>query len=90
MELVSQICFEKHKIDAKTYRDSYKYYISNPEEMDDILQKERNYLDKDPEIRRLHRKRKRRIPNLQNFKIKYQTYFYTIMQKFFEVEKTLP
>ena len=51
MELVSRFVLKKHKIDAKTYRDSYKYYISNPEEMDDIFAEAKEIiLDKDPKI----------------------------------------
>lgn len=68
MELVSRFVLKKHKIDAKTYRDSYKYYISNPEEMDDIFAEAKEIiLDKDPKLEDYIEKKKKENPNLPEF-----------------------
>lgn len=68
MELVSRFVLKKHKIDAKTYRESYKYYISNPEEMDDIFAEAKEIiLDKDPKLEDYIEKKKKENPNLPEF-----------------------
>ena len=68
MELVSRFVLKKHKIDAKTYRDSYKYYISNPEEMDDIFAEAKEIiLDKDPKLEDYIEKKRKENPNLPEF-----------------------
>lgn len=73
MELVSRFVLKKHKIDAKTYRDSYKYYISNPEEMDDIFAEAKEIiLDKDPKLEDYIEKKKKENPNLPEF-LRYST-----------------
>ena len=66
--MVSKFVLKKHKIDAKTYRDSYKYYISNPEEMDDIFAEAKEIiLDKDTKLEDYIEKKRKENPNLPEF-----------------------
>lgn len=68
MELSSRYVIKKHKTDAQTYRDSYKYYFSDPSEMKDILEEaKRIIINKDPKLEDYMEKKKKDNPGVPNF-----------------------
>ena len=68
LEITSRYVLKKHKITAKDYRDSYKYYISRPNQLDKILKNAKELiLDKDPELEGYMEKLEKKNPNLPSF-----------------------
>ncbi|WP_374362643.1 DUF4296 domain-containing protein [Cloacibacterium sp.] len=68
LEITSRYVLKKHKITAKDYRDSYKYYISRPNQLDKILKNAKEIiLDKDPKLEGYMEKLEKKNPNLPSF-----------------------
>lgn len=68
LEITSRYVLKKHKITAKDYRDSYKYYISRPNQLDKILKNAKELiLDKDPKLEGYMEKLEKKNPNLPSF-----------------------
>lgn len=68
MESASRYVLKKHKTDAKTYTESYKFYLSDPSEIKDILEDAKEIiLDKDPKLEEYIEKKKKDNPGLPNF-----------------------
>lgn len=68
LEITSRYVLKKHKITAKDYRDSYKYYISRPNQLDKILKNAKEIiLDKDPKLESYMEKLEKKNPNLPSF-----------------------
>lgn len=68
LEITSRYVLKKHKITAKDYRDSYKYYISRPNQLDKILKNAKEIiLDKDPKLEGYMKKLEKNNPNLPSF-----------------------
>lgn len=68
MELVSRFVLKKHNITAEQYRESYKYYLSTPEKIDDILENAKEIiLDKDPKLEDYIEKKNKANPNGLDF-----------------------
>lgn len=68
LEITSRYVLNKHKITAKDYRDSYKYYISRPNQLDKILKNAKEIiLDKDPKLEGYIEKLEKKNPNLPSF-----------------------
>lgn len=68
MELTSRFVLKKHKITAPVYRESYKYYMSHPTQLDKILKNAKKIiLEKDPELEGYIEKMKKKNPNLPTF-----------------------
>jgi hypothetical protein len=64
LEITSRYVLKKHKITAKDYRDSYKYYISRPNQLDKILKNAKEIiLDKDPKLEGYMEKLEKKNPN---------------------------
>lgn len=68
LEITSRYVLKKHKITAKDYRESYKYYISRPNQLDKILKNAKEIiLDKDPKLEGYMEKLEKKNPNLPSF-----------------------
>ena len=68
MEVTSRYVLLKHKITAQDYRDSYKYYVSRPNQLDKILKNAKEIiLDKDPKLEDYMEKLDKKNPNLPSF-----------------------
>ncbi len=68
MELASRFVLKKNKTNAVIYRDSYKYYMANPGELDDILEDAKKIIiNKDPKLEDYIEKEKKENPNLPGF-----------------------
>lgn len=68
MEQTSRFVLKKHHIKAQDYRDSYKYYLSHPAQLDKILEKAKaKILEKDPELETYLEKKKKDHPNVPSF-----------------------
>ena len=68
MEINSRFVLKKHIITAAMYRDSYKYYMSNPAQLDKILENAKEIiLDKDPKLEGYIEKMKNKNPNVPSF-----------------------
>lgn len=68
MELNSRYVLNKHKITAAIYRESYKYYMSHPTQLDKILKKSKEIiLNKDPKLEGYIEKIKKKNPNMPSF-----------------------
>lgn len=68
MELAARFVLKKNKITARAYNDSYKYYLSNPSDIDEIYADAKEILlKKDPKLQDYIDKKKKENPNLPNF-----------------------
>lgn len=68
MEHTSRFVLKKHNITAQTYTNSYKYYLSHPEKLDEILENAKKIiLKKDSKLEDYIEKKKKANPNLPNF-----------------------
>lgn len=68
MELTSRFVLQKHKTNGKTYTESYKYYLSDPSDLDDILEDAKEIiLKKDSKLNAHIKKTKKDNPNLPPF-----------------------
>ena len=68
LEITSRYVLKKHKITAKDYRDSYKYYISRPNQLNKNKKNAKEIiLDKDPKLEGYMEKLEKKNPNLPSF-----------------------
>lgn len=68
MEQTSRFVLKKYNITAQDYRDSYKYYLSHPDQLDKILEKAKaKILEKDPKLKSYIEKKKKDNPNVPSF-----------------------
>lgn len=68
MELSSRYVLIKNHTNAKIYRDSYTYYLSDPKDMQDILEDAKKIiLKKDPKLEEYMEKKKKENPGVPNF-----------------------
>lgn len=68
MELASRFVLKKNKTNAATYRESYKYYLAQPEVLDDIFDDAKEIIiNKDPKMEDYIEKEKKKNPNLPGF-----------------------
>lgn len=68
IELATRFVLKKHKIKAQEYNDSFKYYLSNPSDIDEIYEDAKEIiLKKDPKLQGYIDKKKKENPNLPNF-----------------------
>lgn len=68
MELASRFVLKKHKITAPIYRDSYKYYMAHPTQLDKVLKNAKEIiLEKDPKLEAYIEKIKKKNPNIPTF-----------------------
>lgn len=68
MEQTSRYVLKKHGIKAQDYRDSYKYYLTHPGQLDKILEKSKTILlEKDPKLEEYIEKKKKSNPSTPSF-----------------------
>lgn len=68
MELVTRFVLKKHKTNAVIYRDSYKYYLANTGELEDIFENAKEIIiNKDPKLEGYIEKEQKKNPGLPSF-----------------------
>lgn len=68
MEMASRYVLKKHRTDAKTFRSSYQYYLSQPEELTGILERAQEVLlEKDPKLEEYIKKHQKKNPHLPTY-----------------------
>ena len=68
MELASRYVLQKNKTNAEIYRESYKYYLANSGELEDIFEGAKKIiLNKDSKLEEYIEKQKKNNPNIPSF-----------------------
>lgn len=68
MDLVTRFVLKKNKTNANIYRESYKYYLAKPNQLDQILEDAKEIIvNKDPKMEEYIKKKKKENPNLPAF-----------------------